>query len=109
MTYDVFPDELRDIFVFDTGISFCLHPLTEVVGCNEQKLLLGYSSGQGADNVHPSLRKKPRTCDRVEGFRRYMGNGSVSLTLIASSNIDFNDGGPIIFLCVGVMCQSSSH
>ena len=76
-TYEVFPNELGNIFVFDTSIDFCLHPLVEVVDCNEQKLLLCCSSGKETDYVHPPLHKRPRTCDWVEGFRRYMENGSV--------------------------------
>ena len=37
-TYDVFPDELGDIFVFDADIGFYLYPFAEIVGFNKQKL-----------------------------------------------------------------------
>ena len=110
-TYDIFPGELEDIFVFDTDIGFYLHPLAKVVICNEQKLLLCCSSWQEADYVHPLLCKRPMTCDRVEGFRRYTENGNVSLTSIAYFDITFNvllHGGSIVSLRVGTMCQSSS-
>ena len=105
-----YPDELGDIFVFDTGTCLSFHPLAEVVGYNKQKLLLCCSNGQGADYVHPPLHKQPRTYDRVEGFRRYTENGSVSLTSIASSDIAFSvllHGGLIVSLRVGLVSQSS--
>ena len=45
MAYDVFLDELGDIFIFDADIGFCLYPLAEIVG--EQKLLLCCIMGEG--------------------------------------------------------------
>ena len=89
-TYNVFLDELGDIFVFDTGISFCLHPLIEVVGCNKQKLffvLLQWTRGRLCPSPITKMAKD-------------------SLTLIASYDIVFNFplfGGSIVSMHVGTV------
>ena len=110
-TYDVFPDELGDIFVFDADIGFYLYPFAEIVGFNKQKLFLCYYNMQGPDYVHSPLCKRPRTCDRVESFSRYTRNESLSLTLITPFNMVFSillHGEPVIPLRLRAMCQNSS-
>ena len=58
MEYDVFLDELGDIFVFDANIGFCLHLIAEIVGYNEQKLI-----AMGRDPIMSILH-----CANDQGF-----------------------------------------
>ena len=44
LTHYIFPNEPFDVLVLDACIGFSFYPLAEIIGSNEQKLLLsGYS------------------------------------------------------------------
>ena len=44
-THYIFPDEPFDVLVLDACVDFSFYPLVEIIGSNEQKLLLSGCSG----------------------------------------------------------------
>ena len=44
-THDIFPNEPFDVSVLDACIGFSFYPLAEIIGSNEQKLLLSGCGG----------------------------------------------------------------
>lgn len=52
---DVLPEEFDDIGCRYGGDSFRLHPLGEVLDCNESVLKPSGCHGEWADNIHPHL------------------------------------------------------
>ena len=44
-THYIFPDEPFDVLVLDACVGFSFYPLAEIIGSNEQKLLLSGCGG----------------------------------------------------------------